>query len=251
MSGHGPGTCVRLIKSLYGLSSSPRLWSSAAIEGFKKCGFKQSKFDPCLLYKKGTFVVLYVDDAGIGAKDPKDIDKLIEQLRELGFELKKEGDFTEFLGIKLEKMKDGAVELTQTGLIDKILQAADMVDCSPNRVPATGPLGSDPDGAPMQETWNYRSIVGMLLYLSTNTRPDIAFAVSQVARFSANPKQSHATAVKTILRYLKATRTKGMIVKPTGKLDLDLFVDADFCGLYKTEPDTDPNSVRSSLVDAR
>jgi len=97
----------------------------------------------------------------------------------------------------------------------------------------------------MDETWNYRSIVGMLLYLSTNTRPDITFAVSQVARFSSNPKKSHATAVKTILRYLKRTRTKGMIIKPTGKLNLDLFVDADFCGLYKVEPDTDPNSVRS------
>ena len=85
----------------------------------------------------------------------------------------------------------------------------------------------------------------MLLYLSTNTRPDISFAVSQVARFSANPKQSHATAVKTILRYLKKTRDKGMIVKPSNKLILDLFVDADFCGLFKVEPDTDPNSVRS------
>ncbi|CAJ1962771.1 unnamed protein product [Cylindrotheca closterium] len=36
-----------------------------------------------------------------------------------------------------------------------------------------------------------------------------------------------------------------MIIKPTGKLNLDLFVDADFCGLYNTEPHTDPKSVRS------
>lgn len=97
----------------------------------------------------------------------------------------------------------------------------------------------------MNEEWNYRSVVGMLLYLSTNTRCDIAFAVSQVCRFSADPKQSHATAVKTILRYLKRTRTKGTIIKVSGLLDLDLFVDADFCGLYKVEPDTDPNSARS------
>ncbi|CAJ1947018.1 unnamed protein product [Cylindrotheca closterium] len=83
------------------------------------------------------------------------------------------------------------------------------------------------------------------MYLSTNTRPDITFAVSQVARFSSEPKQSHATAVKTILCYLKRTCTKGMIIKPTGKLNLDLFVDADFCGLYNTEPHTNPNSVRS------
>lgn len=171
-------------------------------------------------------VVLYVDDAGIGAANPEDIDELIEQLRKLGFELKKEGNFNEFLGIKLEKHEDGSIELTQTGLIDKILEATSMTDCKPNRLPANGPLGLDPDGAPMEETWNYRSIVGMLLYLSTNTRCDIIFAVSQAARFSNNPKQSHATAIKTILRYLKKTRDKGMIIKITNRLNLDLYVDA-------------------------
>jgi hypothetical protein len=48
----------------------------------------------------------------------------------------------------------------------------------------------DPDGELMTEEWSYPSIVGMLLYLSTNTRPDIAFAVSQVARFSYSPQNS-------------------------------------------------------------
>ena len=121
-----------------------------------------------------------------------------------------------------------------------------MNDCNPNHTPAAlAALGSDEDGEPMKESWNYRAIVGMLLYLSTNTRPDITFAVSQVARFSAAPKQSHATAVKTILRYLKATQDKGTIVRPTNHLHLDLYVDADMGGLFKRENDRDPNSVRS------
>ena len=44
-------------------------------------------------------VILYVDDCGIAAKDPKDIEQLIDDLRALDFELTREGDFTEFLGI--------------------------------------------------------------------------------------------------------------------------------------------------------
>jgi hypothetical protein len=36
----------------------------------------------------------------------------------------------------------------------------------------------DPDGELMTEEWSYPLVVGMLLYLSTNTRPDIAFTVS-------------------------------------------------------------------------
>ena len=85
----------------------------------------------------------------------------------------------------------------------------------------------------------------MLLYLSTNTRPDITFAVSQVACFSANPKQSHATAVKTIVQYLKGTQDKGSIIKPTKQMNLDLYVDADFCGLHNVEHPRDPSSARS------
>lgn len=97
----------------------------------------------------------------------------------------------------------------------------------------------------MTDSWNYRSIIGMMLYLSTNTRPDIAFAVSQAARYSNAPKKSHATAVKTIVRYLVGTKDKGTIVKPTGKLDFKLYVDADFAGLYKREPPESPDSARS------
>ena len=98
----------------------------------------------------------------------------------------------------------------------------------------------------MYESWNYRGICGMPLYLSTNTRPDIAYAVSQVCRFGNNPKQSHATAVKTILRYLKKTQNKGIIVKPhQKKFNLDLYVDADFCGLFGREDPRNADSVRS------
>jgi hypothetical protein len=87
----------------------------------------------------------------------------------------------------------------------------------------------------------------MLLYLSTNSRPDICFAVSQVARFTHSPKQSHATAVKTIVRYLFGTRDRGTIVHPTGDLRLLAWVDADFAGLYKSDPDYDPTSAKSRM----
>ena len=58
----------------------------------------------------------------------------------------------------------------------------------------------------MSESWSYSSICGMLLFLATSSRPDICFAVSQVCRFTHDPKQSHATAVKRIVRYLKKTQ---------------------------------------------
>ena len=48
-------------------------------------------------------------------------------------------------------------------------------------------LDKDLDGDQCYEEWEYRSIVGMLLYLAGSTRPDIAYAVHQCATFSHQP----------------------------------------------------------------
>jgi hypothetical protein len=192
-------------------------------------------------------VVIYVDDLGIAFSNQRDLDELFANLDAKGFSFTKEGTFTDFLGINFVKdPKNGTLTLTQKGLIQKIQEATGMKMSNSNWTPAgQAALGIDPDGPPMQESWSYRSVVGMLLYLSTNTRPDIAFAVSQVARFSHNPKKSHASAIKTIVRYLQRTYDKGMIVKPTGDLTLDCYVDADFAGLHRRDPDSSPSSAKS------
>ena len=241
----GPNHCLRMVKSQYGIRSAPKLWFQHISGYFKKLGLEQSKYDPCLWYGRDIMLVQYVDDCGISAPTQGDIDKFIADLRKEGLMLTQEESFAEFLGIKFT-VNDGIHEMTQKGLIKKILEAADMMDCNPNSVPASQtPLGADKEGDPMTESWNYRSIVGMLLYLSGNTRPDIVFAVSQVSRFSNNPRQSHATALKTILRYLKGTMDKGIIVRPKNGLDTTMDTDADFCGLFGTENPRDQESVKS------
>ena len=89
------------------------------------------------------------------------------------------------------------------------------------------------------------SVIGMMLYLLLNTRPGITFAVSQVAHFCSAPKQSHASAVKTIVWYLAAMKDQETIMRPTGELNVDAFCDADFAGLHGRKPDHSPISVRS------
>ena len=241
-----PGMCLKLNKSLYGLTVAPRLWYQHLFRGLLQAGFTQSKHDPCLLYKNNMLIVVYVDDLGVAAPTSELIDDLVEDLKSQGFSLTREGSFSEFLGIKFNRLDNGDIECTQKGLIKKILEAAQMTDCHANFLPtATTALGKHPDDPSFEENWSYRSIVGMLLYLSTNTRPDITFAVNQVARFSHNPRKAHGTAVKTILRYLKGTYNRGTIVSPSKLLSLDCYVDADFAGLFKADPMGDSSSSKS------
>ena len=56
----------------------------------------------------------------------------------------------------------------------------------------------------------YRGMIGSLLYLSAS-RPDIMFSVCMCARFQSNPKQSHLSVVKRIIRYLVGTMNLGLL----------------------------------------
>ena len=83
------------------------------------------------------------------------------------------------------------------------------------------------------------------MFVATSTRPDIAFAVHQCAKFNANPRRYHEEAVKRIGRYLRRTQNKGLILKSDGSQRLDCFVDADFAGLFCKECSHHPSSVLS------
>ena len=85
----------------------------------------------------------------------------------------------------------------------------------------------------------------MLLYLRSNSHPELSFAVSQCARFVHSPTLNHGIALKKIGRYLLANHENGLIIKPTKDLLLELFADADFAGLWNHEETDDPVCVRS------
>ena len=241
-----------LVKSLYGLKQAPKTFFEKLKRGLEQRGFTASTMDPCLFMKKNMMVVVYVDDTIIAGPDPVAIEALIKDLgvpdseeRET-FALRDEGEVGDFLGIRIEKSANKSFTLTQTGLINKVLKASGMEDSNTCPTPAAPtPLHIDNDGDPFEESWEYPEIVGMLMFLATNSRPDIAYAVNQCARFTHCPRASHATGVKRILRYLKGNKDKGMTLHPTGTPKIDCYVDADFAGLWKVENDQDPISVKS------
>jgi len=73
----------------------------------------------------------------------------------------------------------------------------------------------------------YQSLVGCLLYVAVASRPDIQYAVSTVAKYNANPDQSHLTAAKRILRYLMNTKDCVLWYNQNGYLDADYARDVD------------------------
>ena len=95
--------------------------------------------------------------------------------------------------------------------------------------------------------WNYRSIIGLLNFISESLRPDIAYARHMAARFSADPKAFHKKGVKRIIKYLKGTKERGLTLYPVKRKGLECFVDADFSGGWSTKDSEDPSSVYSRI----
>ena len=60
--------------------------------------------------------------------------------------------------------------------------------------------------ATLLEINKYQRKIGSLLYAAVNTRPDIAFATSRLARFLSNPSQEHQKAADRVLLYLEETK---------------------------------------------
>ena len=79
-------------------------------------------------------------------------------------------------------------------------------------------LDEDTNGIDVDQTM-YRGMIGSLLYL-TASRPDISFSVGLCARFQSNPKESHHTSVKRILRYLKGTDDLSLFYPKSDVYDL-------------------------------
>jgi hypothetical protein len=152
-----------------------------------------------------------------------------------------EDDVYAFLGNELRTNKaTSMVTLTQSGLTEKVLRTTGMQDNNRKHTPAaTIPLETDADGARFCEEWDYASVVGMFLYLSSNSRPDIQFTVHQCARFTHNPRKSHGEVVLRICQYLVGTQDQGLTFDPNSDLQLDCYVDADLSGLWNHEDDPD------------
>jgi hypothetical protein len=159
-----------------------------------------------------------------------------------------EGDLADYLGVRIDRLPNGLIKLSQPHLIQQILTDLGMNGSTkPQSTPAAQSikLNRDLTGQPATDDWHYRSVVGKLNFLEKSTRADISYAVHQCARFSADPKESHATALKRIGRYLAGTKDKGLILNPKDH-SFECFVDADFVGNWdRVNADVDPSTAKS------
>jgi len=227
---------LKIHRNIYGQKQAGRVWNKYLSQKLtEELGFKQSKVDECVYYRGKTLYVLYTDDSLLAGPDENEIQQIIDELQTKSkLSITVEGDLADFLGVSIERKEDGTIHMTQPHLIEQILGDLRMLDESvkPRSTPAASSkvLTRHSQSPDFDGSFNYRSVIGKLNYLEKATRSDISFAVHQCARFVSEPKREHGEAVRWLARYLKGTKDKGTILRPIEGKDLEVFVDASFCG---------------------
>ncbi|XP_048503078.1 secreted RxLR effector protein 161-like [Beta vulgaris subsp. vulgaris] len=140
------------------------------------------------------------------------------------------------LGLQIEHLKDGIL-VHQSNYAEKVLKRFYMDKSHPLSSPmVVRRLKIDEDPfRPMEEGEDilgpevpYLSAIGALMYLAINTRPDIAFSINLLARYSSEPTNRHWSGVKHLLRYIRGTTDIGLFYPRDGNPTLVGYADAGY-----------------------
>jgi hypothetical protein len=212
--------CVKLVKSLYGLKQSERMWYNRLKEFLLNKGYSNSDDCPYVFIRKSAtgfcIISVYVHDLNI-IGNTKDINEACNHLK-TEFEMKDLGRTKFCLGLQLEHLHT-SILVHQSAYVQKILKNFNMdkayLATTPMIVHALekykDPFKPKGEGEEvLGQEYPYLSTIGALMYLANNTRPDIAFAVNYLVRHSAAPTMNHWNSIKNILRYLVSTIDLGL-----------------------------------------
>ncbi|KAK3280891.1 hypothetical protein CYMTET_11293 [Cymbomonas tetramitiformis] len=154
------------------------------------------------------FVYVHVDDYTVFTSS---VEWKVEFFR--GFSAKwpskDKGPLVELLGMSMTFSDYGLVrecQISQVGLIQRMLERYSMQDCNPCMTPMEPRLSLMPvDSEEKLEKLPYVNLVMELMWLARCSRPDILTAVCYLARFPHCYGQEHWQHLKRVLRYLKGT----------------------------------------------
>jgi hypothetical protein len=234
-----PGMACHLIKALYGLKQAPRAWHTRLHTELDSYGFKASEADPGLYTYNGKsdniFLMVYVDDILIAAKDMATVDEIKRRLQ-TSFEARDLGEAETYLGINITRDRGSrTLKIDQERMVKEIVAKYGQEDARTRSTPlSTSTKLAKDEGERLDTTrYPYAQLVGSLMYLAVCTRPDIAYSVGALARYMSNPTTVHWQEVIGVVRYLAGTATYGLTYG-TRNESLIGYCDAD----YATDTDT-------------
>lgn len=172
--------------------------------------FVQSSADHCLytkcFFEEGNtpiYILVYVDDILVAAKSQAQIDE-IETLLNQHFKINILGEVRHYLGLEVNRDKQFNFSIRQKCYIDKLLNEFGLQSAKISKFPLDPGYGKNKSES-LNTNKDYQQLMGSLLYIAVNSRPDIAASISILAQKTNCPTKEDWNELKRVLRYLKGT----------------------------------------------
>jgi hypothetical protein len=213
----GPGFW-RLLKGLYGLKQSGRTWYLELNDKLQTIGLRRLESDWSFHIRRRdnsqSMATTSVDDMLIGSSSISESNAIIAELGSL-FEITDNVEPKFHLGCTIERWRARrTIKLHQQAYVQSILRDFRMEHCNSAQTPmdpGTRLKPREADDVP-PDSFDYPAFVGKVLYLSLCTRPDISYAVRELARFISNYGTPHIAAARHLLRYLQGSQSHGILL---------------------------------------
>ena len=223
-----------LLKALYGLPISPRLWAKTLSKDLEKLGWQECKHEPGVwsLTEKGKvvgYMTVYVDDCILACnsieKTKLELDRVhkTHPLKVIETTVSAEGTIAfDMTGVDVEINPSlRTLRISMRKYSEKLLKRFDMTNCKGRSNPAFPEeklFATNADKSPFP----FRECVGALQWLATNCRPDLAHSTNMLARASCMPvTTSMAGCCRMVMRYLKATLDQAITYSPESEAEFE------------------------------
>jgi hypothetical protein len=207
-----PNHVCLLKKALYGLKQASRQWQKLLASLLDKLDFTPLQTDTAtyISTSKKIIIATHVDDLLIFAKSKQIIDSLFKELSSIStLEIKNLGEVKEFLGVEIYRNRaTRSLYLTQEKYISRLLARFNKEGVKPREAPLAPntKLESNKEEASLRDIRRYQQEIGSLIYITTFTRPDIAYAINSLARYMSNPSIDHFNSLNYLWGYIKHTK---------------------------------------------
>ena len=224
-----PDACILLLRALYGLRPSGRLWQDNFSDTLSNIGLKQVPEEPCLYISTTSSVIVffYVDDIVLLARREhrKELENVKMKLMQR-YEMRDLGELQWFLNINVVRDRNQRkISLSQEAYIDKIVKRYHLEHAPKANTPLSLPrrefVKNDGVKATPQETHAYQQRIGSCIYPAVTTRPDIAHAASLLAQFLQNPSPRHRAEADRLICYLRDS--KHLAIEYSGTATTQIF----------------------------
>jgi hypothetical protein len=216
-----PKHVCRLVRGLYGLRQSGRVWYQTLAKAFKLLGFDVCAVDHAVFVSRKpepkVIVAASTDDLLMISKCLKRLEAVKRGL-ENHFEMTDLGEARWLLGVEIRRDRaKRTLSLSQGAYVQTILGRFNLENANTVTSPMDPGIHLSKLQSPSAEEEKedmanvpYRELIGSLMYAAMATRPDITHAVTALSQFLENPGRVHWHAAQRVLKYLKGTADFGL-----------------------------------------